>query len=351
MTSLGSIRRRSRVQTQTGTPAATPIAVQIGTNPAMPAAVGERVMSGSLAITVQQVDFGAEGTEMVMAAWPWNPPPVDGYSYLVIEVEIENTGDREMAVDFDDFGFVTEARRVWKSQGLVPPDPALDHRLAPGEQATGWVAGTVEADASRILMIFNCRAQGGTWSERFVALTDGARLPTDEIAPLAANSVGANIAAPALLGEAVITDDWSLTITDLRYAADVVALFPVEDYRTTALASADPTVIPLWIAFQITVRHTGGSLSALHFPVDAINLAMADGSAQQDVRILSAPLPEVSGTYLPGGTGVGWYLIELPVGYTGDLLRFQPRRTDADVRFLRWGAGHASALSNVIGTN
>ncbi|MEZ4499541.1 MAG: hypothetical protein R2839_05585 [Thermomicrobiales bacterium] len=58
---------------------------------------------------------------MVMAAWPWNPPPVDGYSYLVVEVEIENTGDREMAVDFDDFGFVTEARRVWKSQGLFHP--------------------------------------------------------------------------------------------------------------------------------------------------------------------------------------------------------------------------------------
>ena len=60
-----------------------------------------------------------------------------------------------------------------------------------------------------------------------------------------------------------------------------------------------------------------------------------------DVRLLSSPLPDLSGLYFPGGRATGWITIEVPPSYDGSLLRFQPYRTDADVRFLTWGDGSA----------
>jgi hypothetical protein len=330
-------------QTPAGSPVATPIVVQFGTSTANPVAIGEPVMAGPLELTVHEAVSGGEGTEMVMDAWEWNLAPADGYGYVAAQISITNGGDRAIIVDNDDFGFVTSSRRIWARQGLVAPEPALRATLEPGDSAEGWVAGQIEDGDDSILLVFSNRDLG-PWSERFVALSPGASLSSRAADPVSANAVGRQVDTPAKPGESVVTADWSLTITDVRFAEDVVALFPEEDYRTTALASADPSVIPSWIAFQLDVRHGGAVSTPLHWPVDAIGLAYADGSAVEDVRILSAPLPELSGWYLPGGRGEGWYLIELPYQSTGNVLRFQPFRSDADTRYLTWSDDASTAV-------
>ena len=62
--------------------------------------------------------------------------------------------------------------------------------------------------------------------------------------------------------------------------------------------------------------------------------------------MLSAPLPDLSGQYYPGGQASGWITIERPPSYDGSLLRFQPFRTDEDVRYLTWADGSAPAVTN-----
>ncbi len=330
-----TLARQQRYLAQT--PESTPVAVTVGRSTAAPAATGEQLASGPLVLQVDDVNFGAEATELLLDASIRNQAPPEGMIHVVASISLENAGDRAISVDDDDFGFVTEAGRVWRSLQIEPPDPALGAQIEPGQAMEGWVAGQLEDDAAAQLMIFNCRDLGGVWSERFIALTDGSAidLPVDLID--LPNNAGMSPSAPASLGEVVVTDDWAIAVTEVRFADDVVGLFPPEDYRTTALASAAPDVVPYWIAFHIELQQVRTDSAILHFPVDALNLAGEDGEAVEDVRILSSPLPELSGDYLPGGRGAGWYAIELPIDHTGTMLRFQPWRAGQDVRFIAWG--------------
>ncbi|MGE3798255.1 MAG: hypothetical protein AB7G88_10455, partial [Thermomicrobiales bacterium] len=311
-----------------------------GSSPSMPVLVGEVVEAGPLTVQVKETLLGPEADQRVLDASPRNLPPVEGFTYALALVSLQNNGARALFVDNDDFGFITSARRIWTRLQIVPPQPSMHVLLQPGDSFEGWVAGQPEDDKN-LLLTFNCRDLGGSWSERFVALGAGSAIVGDTDTP-GPNDAGKTSQAPALIGETVVTKDWSLTILEIAYADEVFALFPPEDYRTTALGSAAPDLVPYWIAFQISLQQVRNDGTPRHFPVDALNLSGSDGQPIPDVRILSAPMPELSGSYLPGGRAIGWYAIELPVDYGDALLRFQPYRADEDVRYLTWADGIAS---------
>jgi hypothetical protein len=306
------------------------------------APTGSPVAAGPLEVTVLQVATGSAATEQALAASPRNAAPAEGLGYVLAMVQVSNTGTRSLAVDNDDFGFIGSAGRIRRALQIVPPEPALAATIAPGERAEGWVAGLAEEGERAVVMTFSSRSLGGRWADRHFALVDGATLP-NPVESAAVNDLGQSPESPALPGQTVVTADWALTLRETRFADDVVALYPESDYRTTALGSAAPELIPFWVAVQVELRNnrTSGPPLPLHFPVTAFGLAWGDGEPVPDVRLLSAPLPDLGGEYLPGGGASGWITMEVPAVYDGSLLRFQPFRTDSDVRYLTWGDGSA----------
>lgn len=308
--------------------------------------MNSETQAGPLRVTLTQVIAGDEANQQVTGASDRNPAPAGGLSYVLASVRVVNDGSAAIGVDHDDFGFTTSAGRVRRSLGIIPPSPALSARLNPGDRAEGWVAGIVEADDSNSVLVFNSRELGGDWAERFFALQPDAVI-ADVAEPAAAvNDLGRDHSAPAGIGETIVTADWSVTIAEAVFQDAVVALFPESDYRTTALSSAVPELVQYWIGLRIDIQHNGTGDMPRHFPVTAFGLAYSDGSEVHDVRLLSAPLPGLSGDYFPGAQAGGWFTIELPASYDGSLLRFQPYRTDGDVRFLTWADGSAPVSVN-----
>ena len=61
---------------------------------------------------------------------------------------------------------------------------------------------------------------------------------------------------PAGVGQAVITEDWSVAIAEVVAQDAVVALYPDSDYCTTALASAAPEVVENWIGLRVETSTT-----------------------------------------------------------------------------------------------
>jgi len=64
------------------------------------------------------------------------------------------------------------------------------------------------------------------------------------------------------------------------------------------------------VRVDIQNNRTGGE--PLHLPVTAFGLAYSDGSEVEDVRMLSAPLPDLSGEFYPGAQASGRITIERP---------------------------------------
>jgi hypothetical protein len=320
---------------------------QAGESRAEPLALNTEAPAGPLRIAVTQAIVGDDANQKVLAASDRNQPPSEGLSYALASVRIVNDGAKLVGIDHDDFGFTTSAGRVRRSLGIVPPSPPLAARLNPGEQTEGWVAGIVEAGDPNAVLIFNSRTLGGTWANRFFALLPGATIAATSEQAAAPNDAGTDPAAPAGIGETVVTNDWSVTIAEVVTQDAVVALYPDSDYRTTALSSAAPDLVQFWIGARVDIQNNSTGDQPSHFPVTAFGLAYDDGSEVPDVRLLSAPLPDVSDDYFPGAQATGWITIEIPASYSGSVLRFQPFRTDTDVRYLTWGDGSAPASSSV----
>ncbi len=306
-----------------------------------PLSLNTETLAGPLRLTVTQVQIGDAASQSVLGASSRNTPPGEGLTYAVASLRVVNDGARPVIIDGDDFGFATSAGRLRRALEIVPPAPVLSASLTPGEQIEGWVAGIVEDGDPNVVLVFTSRDLGGRWVERYFALQDGAVIAGSSQPAMEVNDAGTDPGSAATIGQSVATPNWVVTISDVVYADDVFNLYPDSDYRTTALGSAAPELIPFWIGVQVEIQNNRTGGLPQHFPVTAFGLAFGDGAAVPDVRLLSAPLPDLSGDYFPGGRASGWVTIELPAGYGGSLLRFQPYRTDADVRYLTWGDGAA----------
>ena len=315
--------------------------ITASTSRAEPAPLGASAQAGPLVLTVNEVVTGPAATDQVLAANSHNEPPAEGIDYVLARVQIVNEGDRPVVLGEDDFAFTGTSGIVRRSLGLFPPEPSLNVLLGAGETIEGWVAGAAESDEDNLLLLFNNRALTGNWADAVLALQDGASVSDADSQAVAVNEAGIDPGTPAGLNEPVVTQDWAVELVRVAYGQEVYDLYSPSDYRTRALGDSVPGLIPSWIALlvQVTNNQTGGRQA--HFPATAFRLAYAGGEPVQDVRMLTPPRPDASGGYFPGASRQGWFAIEIPGGYGGSLLRFQPLSGDDDVRYLTWSDGAA----------
>jgi hypothetical protein len=321
---------------QDGSP--TPVSSR-GLSRAEPAPLGETVTAGPVELTVLDVLVGPDAVAAVVAASPSNVEPREGTTYVVVNLSARNVGTHPLWLNNDDFAVTGDSGLVWRFLGAKPPDPALELALAPRESTAGWIAFGVPVEESSFLLLFDSLELGGSWADRLLAIQDAAGIPDLPRRPAEPNSAGTDFNSAVGIGEAVVTDQWSVELLDVVTGADA---FNLVDYRTGALGPEDAAGVDgsVWTAlrFQILNAQSGGELA--YFPANAFVLVDDAGNPLLDVVTLTPPRPDATGGYYPGAQRDGWVMFDVPVDYATATVRFLPFAQTAislDPRFFTYG--------------
>jgi hypothetical protein len=319
---------------------ATPMAsATLGLSRVEPVPLGQMVQAGPVELQVLNVLVGPDAVAAILAASPTNVEPIDGSTYVAVELSARNRSDALLWLDNDDFAITGDSGLVRRYLGAQPPDPALDVTLAPGEAATGWVAFGVPADEGSLLMLFDSPELGGAWADRVFALQEGASIPDAAERAAAVNDAGNDPTAPLAIGEPAVTEQWSVELLDVVSGAPA---FDLVDYRTGALGVGDAAGEDgsIWVALRFRIQNVESGGTMAYFPANAFVLVDEAGGPLLDVATLTPPRPDAAGGYYPGAAREGWVMFDVPVGYTADTVRFLPYPHTAetpDARYFSFG--------------
>jgi hypothetical protein len=324
------------VKAQEGTPTVTS---SIGLSRADPVPLGELVQAGPVELQVLDVLSGPEAVAAVLAASPTNVEPRDGITFVAVDLAARNTGSQPLSLDNDDFAVTGDSGLVWRFLGARPPEPALDVSLNPGESSEGWVAFGIPTEENSLLLIFDSLELGGSWADRVMALQDGAQIPDLSERTAAPNDAGTDFTTALGIGEAAVTDQWSVELLDVVSSE---AAFGLVDYRTGALGAGDATGEDgsIWIALQFRIQNVAAGGELAYFPANAFVLVDDTGNPLLDVATLTPPRPDAAGGYYPGAQRDGWVMFDVPLDYTTATVRFLPfahTLTSLDPRFFSFG--------------
>jgi len=311
----------------------------VGSSRVSPAALNAETVAGPWKLTVLQVQTGDEASAAVTGASQFNVGPSDGSMYVTARVRAVNASTRDYDIEPDDFGVTGASGILSRFSQQIPPDPPLHATVKAGQTIEGWIVADVAASETNLLLIYDSLSITGTWSDAVFALAVGAAIPDLTKAAASKNAAGMKASAPAQIGDQIVTGEWAVKLIEVVSGQDVINLFPTADYRTTALLGGDAKVADVWLGLhmQVTNVRIGGSGSFL--PATAFSLATSDGKQVNDVRLLTPPDPDVSGTYYPGANRDGWVLFEQPTDYPDSIVRFLPFMTDFDPRYFNFGSG------------
>lgn len=327
-----AVGRGARGSMAEGLPVRPSAVLAPGDSPAEPVPLGEEVTAGPARLRVLDVVLGQEATDRVLAASPTNEPPREGITYVLVRLQVENGGDRPLALDPDDFALTGASGQVRRFLGVQPPDPALAGSVAPGDSIDGWVVLAAPADEPDLLLLYDSLSLPGVWADRVLAVQGGAALPSP-VASVSPNQIGIDPTAPASADTPVVTADWSVELLEVASGAEV---FDLVDYRTGALGLEDAVDDRPWLALRVRIARIGDGEAAF-LPPNAFALVDPAGAPIPDVATLTPPSPDASGAYYPGAVREGWVAFELPLGYDTAVVRFLPYSTEPDPRYLGYG--------------
>lgn len=296
---------------------------------AAPTPLATDATAGALTIRVEQA-ITADGNATVASTSAQSDAAPDGLAYVLAQVTITNNGQQLAALSATDFPCTGADGVLRRCPSIALPDPPLDVALAPGESFTGWTAGLVN-DVASVVMLFDPAISQGTRFSTAFALTDGAALPTFEQGG-EANDLGADISAPAGLGDTIQTASWSLNVTE---SIDGGVYYDISDYRVQALG--DPGTsgwgeLGAALGLSITIRNT--ATQPRFFSWTSLELVADNGEPWNHLLAMTQPLPPASVELLPGATWTGWYGILVQPWATTSLLRFQDSHIDSDPRYI-----------------
>ena len=141
------------------------------------------------------------------------------------------------------------------------------------------------------------------------------------------------------VGRVIATSEWRIKIVDVVQGAAVIDISPEETKRLgQSYNSGDGTYascLDTWIAIQIEATNNGDDGLTRFLSPTAFQLADTDGSALNDIRTLSPPVPDLSGEYAAGASRAGWISFELPSNCGPGRRKHLLRRRSAPVPAVR----------------
>lgn len=315
---------------------------------------GEKVTAGPWEITLIEATTGDDAAGLAAGAGNADSPAENGTQYVAAHFSMHNASGQAQLVAPDDFAAVGDDGFFRRSAAIFQINPPLSGNVAAGGDIDGWVLSSVESDTKSVVIFYDSTTISGTWADHAFAVTEGATFEPKTKHTVDPNQTGTDPGAPAGPGDVVATDEWSVEIVDVVTGPGVNDISPETTQRlgNNYLAAGQYAIcLETWVAIQIQVTNNADDGLTRTLPQTAFLLANADGSNVLDVRMLSAPAPEVGAEYAAGASRAGWISFELPslceydnvnLSYFDNLLRFQPFASSADPRYLTWGGGSPS---------
>lgn len=299
--------------------------------------LGQTVDAGPWRLTITDGQLGDLAYSTIIAANEDNDEAPEGLTWALAYVTAENTSGQTRVINLSDFAASGTDGVLRRPPAMVTPQPALQATVEPGSMAEGWVPFHVN-DTGNVIVWFSSPFLGGSWSQAWMALTDGATIPTFDPVP-ADTGLGQTPDAPATFGETVRAGNFDVTVLEQAFGQ---AVYDMADFGLRALAGS--TGYDTWMA--VKVRATNISDRPAFFSFTALQLAAFDGEAWDNIMALTAPTPDVAKEILPGVTREGWAAFELTPWSALELIRVQPSLVADDPRFIAFGGTPAAASSS-----
>src|SRR5699024_5162220 len=114
---------------------------------------------------------------------------------------------------------------------MEAPEPSLQATVEPGGTAEGWVPSIVN-DTSNVIYSFSSPFLGGSWSNAWLAVSDGAQFPAVDPVP-EDSGLGTSPESPATFGETVRAGDFDVSVQEHIQGQ---AVYDIADFGLRALA-------------------------------------------------------------------------------------------------------------------
>jgi hypothetical protein len=258
---------------------------------------------------------------MISAANQFNEPAIDGTEYVLVKVETVSTAqdEDEHSISSWDFKITGSNLILYSSASVVVPDPALDASLYSGGEAEGWLVFQVGTGETNLILVFDEMAN---WEEnryRFYAVDQDAKFTIpEELAQMNPSELGLKRSAPAPFGEAVITEDWEITIVDVLRGE--VAFQMIQEANQFNDPPADGME---YLLVKVHVKYIGVTDSAQTMDSSSFK-STGSASTVYDVPSVVKPEPSLDVALYPGGEYDGWVALTVATDETDVILVFQP---------------------------
>jgi hypothetical protein len=295
------------------------------------------VDAGPWRLTVIDGQLGAAAYSTIVATNEGNEQAPEGLAWALAYLTAENTSDQTRVINLSDFAATGTDGVLRRPPAMDCPEPALQATVEPAGIVEGWIPFHVN-DTGNVILSFSSPFLGGSWSQAWMALTDGATTPAFSPAP-GDSGLGQTPDAPAAFGETVRAGNFDVTLLEQAFGQ---AVYDMAEFGLRALAGSSG--YDTWMA--VKVRATNISDRPAFFSYTALQLAAFDGEAWDNIMALTAPPPDAAKELLPGATREGWAAFELTPWSALELIRIQPSLVADEPRFVSFGATPAAASSD-----
>lgn len=297
---------------------------------------GEAVDAGPWRLTITDAQLGDEAYATIVAANEGNDDAPEGLSWVLAYFTAQNISDQPRVINVTDFAATGTDGILRRTPAMECPEPTLQATVDAGAAAEGWVPLQVN-DTGSVVVWFSSPFLGGSWSQAWLGLTDGASIPAFDPIP-ADSGLGTSPDAPAAFGETVRAGDFDVTV--LEHISGQ-AVYDIAQFGLRALAGSSG--YETWQA--VRVRATNISQRPAFFSFTALHLADFNGEAWDHVLALTSPIPDVAKELLPGATREGWATFDEQPWSPLNLLRVQPSVVADEPRFITFGGTPATTAS------
>ena len=314
-----------------------------------PAPIGEEVTSENYGVTLIEVVQAGDAVARISEASPANPPPIEGYEYLLVRLRVRNAGNDQapIIVGPANFGLTGTGNRLYPAPRAIAPEPALAGQLFTDGQAEGWLVLTVATgETNRELVLLPGSGDDPTVF-RYLAVDPGASIPIREAATPQAvatpSTLGATQDVPAPPGETIETSRFTVEVAEFLRGDDATrALKQVTEFNPNPLPGNEHAVIRIRATYIGTdegpVRITPADFGV----IGASNIRYSQAA-------LVPPVPDVNARLYPGGSVDGWLSFEIQASDPDLAIIFQEvNDPDASVRYLYLPDATASSAAPTV---
>ena len=302
-----------------------------GMLPSSPLPRGAAIKLPSVQVEVTDLQRADSALRMLRAASPTNRPPPQGSEYVLVHLSLTGLAPPKSWVGCKDFRVIGADRIAYFHSSQIPPAPELKAGLLKEEERTeGWCVYSVHANERSLILMVSISDARFPRERRYLALEPGAALAPAPIAaaPASPQSAGESPLSAAAPGQEVLTQDWSVTVVEIRRGDAARRL--VENANSRNPAPADGRE---FVAVKLRARYRGRTEHPALLSRAAFRTINSDGKPYENPIVFDVA-PRLNRMLLPGGEHTGWAVFQVAPGDTRAVLRFQPLYPDRDRRYF-----------------